>query len=167
MPAWLTMKLFWKVLPYIGVVLLLGGAVWYLDNRGYERAEKEALARDNERKLQNATFAILLGQQTREQEGTMQEIVNASDTRLGDVLNNLTVQHNTTNQTIIKEIASDPRFTDPAAGISDGMLRAINTARGASARPCPPGSNATACFTLPEPAPVAGQDNRDAGNGGQ
>lgn len=154
MPEWLTMKLFLKVLPYIGVVLLLGTAVWYLDHRGYERATAEATARDNERKLQNATFAILLAQQTRDQEGTMQNIINTSDAKLGDVLNNLTVEHNTTNQTIIKEIASDPRFTDPAAGISDGMLRAINTARGASARPCPAGSNATACFTLPDPEPA-------------
>lgn len=150
MPVWLI-----KLLPYGAAALALGGAVWYLDHRGYERAEREAIQRETELKLQNATFAILLGQQTRDQEQAMQNIVNESDAHLGDVLQALNIENKTVVQpTLIKEIASDPRFTDPALGITDGMFRAINTARSASSRPCPPGSNATACFTLPEPEPV-------------
>lgn len=144
-----------KALPYVAAAAALGGAVWYIDHRGYERAEDQAELADAKRKVDLAAVAILLRDQTREQEVSMQDIVNTSDASLGDVLRSLETEQRTIIQpTLIKEIASDPRFTDPSAGITDGMLRGLNTARGASARPCPAGSNAAACFTLSSAEPA-------------
>lgn len=144
-----------KALPYVGAVILAGGVVWYIDHRGYERAEAEAVARENEQKLQDATFAILLRDQTRDQEQLMQDMVTQSDINISDRIGDLRTEKTTIVQpTIVKEIASDPRFVNPLTGITDGMRGALNTARGASARPCPAGSNAAACFTLSPTEPA-------------
>jgi len=91
MPAWLTWKMFWKVAPYIGGALALLGAVWYLDHKGYQRAEREAVARDNERKLQAAAFEKLLAQKVKALEGSMQTAINASDTKIVGTLNQLDI----------------------------------------------------------------------------
>jgi len=156
MPAWLTWKLFWKVAPYIGGVLLLGAAVWFLDNRGYERAEAEAAARDTERKLQLAAFNILMAQKVDGLEDSMQTSINESDARVMGQMDRIGVVNRTIIQpTLVKEIQSEPRFSDPAAGITDGMLNELNRARGFSQqRPCPAGTDADACLELPAVEPT-------------
>lgn len=165
MPAWLTWKLFWKVAPYVGGVLLLLGAVWYIDHRGYERAEAEATARENERKLQLAEFNRILAEKVDGLEDSMQTSINDSASRLMTQVDQIGVVNRTIIQpTLVKEIQSEPRFTDPSLGITDGMLRELNRARGFSQqRPCPAGSVASACFAVPAPEPDPGSDNRDPG----
>lgn len=166
MTAWLTWKLFWKVAPYIGAVLALLGAVWYIDHRGYERAEQEAADREAERKADLAAFVVELGKSARSLEGTMQTAINASDAQLVNTLNGLELTNRTIIQpTLVKEIQSEARFSDPNAGITDGMLRELNRARGFSQRiPCPANSNAVACYSLPPVEPYNGQDDRNPGN---
>ena len=156
MPGWLTWKLFWKIAPYIGAILLVGGAVWYIDHRGFERAEAEAIARDNERKLMEAELERVLELKVGELETAMQTAINESDARVVNSIDRLNVVNRTIIQpTLVKEIQSETRFSDPAAGITDGMLRELNRARGFSEqRPCPTGSNAVACFTLPPAEPT-------------
>ena len=156
MPAWLTWRLFWKVAPYVGAVLLVGGAVWYIDHRGYQRAEAEAAARETERQLAEAEFKRILGIKVTELQMGMQTAINESDARVVGRIDDLNVVNRTIIQpTLVKEIQSEERFTDPATGITDGMLRELNRARGFSEqRPCPAGSNAIACFALPEPEPT-------------
>lgn len=120
-----------KALPYVGAVALVGGAVWYIDHRGYERAEHQAEQREKERQLQLAATAILIRDQAAQTRQEMQQLITDSDNRLSATLRNLDTENTTIVQpTLVKEIRSDPRFTDPSAGITDGMLRAINTARG-------------------------------------
>ncbi len=163
MPLWLI-----KLLPYGVAALALFGAVWFIHHDGYKRAQDQAKLTDANRKVELAAVAILLRDKTAQQTQDMQDIVTRSDINLSDRIGDLQLEQKTIVQpTLIKEIASDPRFSDPNAGISDGMLRGLNTARGASARPCPTGSNATACFTLPVAEPTSGQGDRNAGNGGQ
>lgn len=165
MPAWLTWKLFWKVAPYIGAILLVGGAVWFIDHRGYQRAEAEATARENERKLQLAEFNRVLAEKVDGLEDSMQTSINDSASRLMTQVDQIGVVNRTIIQpTLVKEIQSEPRFTDPSLGITDGMLRELNRARGFSQqRPCPAGSVASTCFAVPNAQPDPGSDNRDPG----
>lgn len=163
MPA--PVPLFWKLLPYGAAVVALLLAVWYIDHRGYKRAEQQNLY---EAALEAKTRADMKSELI-EQVGNVQtgltNTVNEIDGRVGARLGKLNIEERTIVQpTIMKEIRNAPRLTDPAAGITDGLRGAINTARSASRRPCPTGSNAAACFSLPEPEPAAGQHDSDPGN---
>lgn len=62
----------------------------------------------------------------------------------------------TDKTTLIKEIRSETRFSDPALGITDGMLDTLNTARGLTGTgPAVSGSKST----LPGVASAQGQNN--------
>lgn len=154
MPVWLI-----RLLPYAAAALALIAAVWYIDHRGYKRAEAEATARDTQRKLDLQEFNTMLAEQARRLEGSMQAAINQSDARLVQQLHSLEVTNRTIIQpTLTKEIQREVRFTDPAAGITDIMRQELNRARGFSQqRPCPAGSNAVACFALPAAEPAPGQ----------
>lgn len=166
MPQWATWKLFWKVAPFVAGFLLIMGGLWYVDHRGYQRAENEAQQRETKRQLDLQIFNAMLAQQTKDLEESMQSAIMDSDGRVVGALQSLDVTNKTVIQpTLTREIQRETRFTDPATGISDGMLRELNRARGFSEqRPCPSGSNAVACFALPDTEPAEGQDNRNAGN---
>lgn len=166
MPAWLTWKLFWKVAPYIGAALALGAAVWYLDHRGYQRAEQESIARENERKLQAATFAILIGRQADGIEEAMQTKIGESDAKIVGALSGLDITNRTVIQpTLVKEIRSEERFSDPAAGITDGMRSELNRARGLSRiHSCTTAADGSIECALSPAQPAAGQLNSNAGN---
>jgi hypothetical protein len=159
MPVWLTWKLFWKVAPYIGAILLLIGAVWYIDHRGFERAEAQATARENERKQLLAEFNRVMAEKTKNLEGSMQTAITQSDAMVVKALTGLDITNKTIIQpTLMKEIQSETRFTDPAAGLTVGMQESLNRARGFSKqRPCPAGSHAVACYSLPGVESPAGQ----------
>lgn len=152
MPFWL------RVLPYGIGLAALAFAVWFLDHRGYQRAETE-------RNLQEASFTVIMDQRVREIEDSMQDKINKSDAALKEQVDGLEFTNKMVIQpTLMKEIHSETRFTDPATGITDGMLVQLNAARGFSQqRPCPAGSIAVTCFALPELSSSAGQDNRDPG----
>lgn len=144
-----------KLLPYAGAVLLVGGAVWYIDHRGYERAEAEATARETERQLLQAQLEVKFQKMVNDSETRMAAKIIESDQRITEQLGNIDQVNRTVVQpTLIREIQSEARFSDPNAGISDGMRSAINTARSLSERPCPAGSNAVACFSLSPASPA-------------
>lgn len=134
MPIWLI-----RFLPYGAAVLALVAAVWYIDHRGYQRAQHQAEEREKDRKLQLAATAILINKALDNTENRMQGIVNQSDRSLTDKINGIdTVNKTIIQPTLIKEIANDPRFTNPDLGITDGMLDSINSARKQSHRPHTP-----------------------------
>lgn len=144
-----------KLLPYVGAVVLVGGAVWYIDHRGYERAEAEATARETERQLLQAKLEIKFQEMVNDSETRMAAKILESDQRITEQLGNVDQVNRTVVQpTLIREIQSEARFSDPNAGISDGMRSAINAARGLSERPCPASSNAVACFSLSPASPA-------------
>lgn len=148
-----------KLLPYGAAALALGGAVWYIDHRGYERAETEATARDSQRKLDLAEFEKAVAQEVDGLETSMQVAINDSDSRVVSHLNSLEIVNRTVIQpTLTREIQRETRLSDPAAGITDIMRQELNRARSFSQqRPCPAGSNAVACFALPDAQPTPGQ----------
>lgn len=116
----------------LGILAALAFGYWYIDNRAtkrekarYEAAEVKAQAR-----------ADALARQI---EQTMITKLAELDTRTAERLREIDVQERTVVQPIItREIRNDPRLSDPAHGISDGVLGALNQARGASSDPAPP-----------------------------
>lgn len=169
MPAWLTWKLFWKVFPYIAAAAALIGAVWYIDHKGYQRAKHEEELADAKRKADMAEFERLLAIKVKGIEDSMQTAINTSDANVLSRMSSIdTVNKTIIQPTLTKEIHSETRFTDPSAGITDGMLRELNRARSFSEqRPCPAGSNAVACFALPDAQPTVGQADSNVGTGRQ
>lgn len=110
MPAWLI-----RYLPHIVVALAIIAAVVWIDQRGYERAQADQAAQER-----RVTAAITKA---------VDDIDAKTAARLASID---TTQRTIVQPTITREIASDPRFSDPAAGITPDMLRAINRARAAS-----------------------------------
>ena len=137
MPTWLTWKLFWKIAPYVGAVLLLLGAVWFLDHRGYQRAKHEAELADAREEASRLQMRAEIDRQVQGLEGRMQKIVSESDTRLRQQIDSIEVQNRTIIQpTITREIQNGPpRLTDPGSGITPGLRDALNAARAQSGCP--------------------------------
>lgn len=115
-----------RLLPHIGIALALAAALWWIDHRGYSRAmadrdardarllgQLHAALRDSEQRLAASMAGI---------EGDY-EAARLSVSRTGAALQPI----------IIEEAAHDPRLSDPALGLSPGLLDAVNRARGAGA----------------------------------
>lgn len=113
MPAWLL-----RFLPHALAVVAILGAMWWLDDRGYQRA-----------KADQAALELRLAEKIAD---SVMAIDQASAARLAALD---TAQRTIVQPIITKEIASDPRFSDPSAGVTGGMRDAINRARAASAAP--------------------------------
>lgn len=157
-PLWLI-----RIAPYAAAAVALGGAVWYIDHRGFERAEAEATARDNAERLQEQRLVILIGTLTSQSEQRLQTLLNNQNTQLTQALGQIETTSRTVVQpTLVREIASDPRFSDVDRGITDGMLGAINTSRALSQCPNPAGTVGIDCLALPASLPVEGSDSGDA-----
>lgn len=160
MPTWLL-----RILPYVGFALALGLAVWYIDHRGYERAQAEAERDKLEESLTRAEAEQLLAQQIRVWEEKLDEKLAESDARLAQRIGQIeTVNRTIIQPTLEREIRSETRFSDPALGITDGMLRVLNQARALSGGSCPAGTDPATCSSLPASEPADGQLNRDTGN---
>lgn len=149
-PPWLI-----KVAPYAGAVALVAGAVWYIDHRGFQRAETEATARATELELHRANIKLDLQKMVKDSEDRMSLKITEADKRLAAQVGNIDRVNRTIVQpTLIREIQNEARLSDPAAGITDGVRETLNTARSLSERPCPAGSNAVACFSLSPAQPA-------------
>lgn len=155
-----------KLLPYGAAALALVGAVWYIDHGGYNRAEKEATQREQAQKYERQVFANLMAINAKGVEGSMQKSIDDSDLRVINSLDRLQLINRTVIQpTLTKEIQRETRFTNSAAGISDIMWQELNRARSFSEqRPCPTGSNAVACFSMPSTEPTGEQDPGNPSN---
>lgn len=163
--SWKTVGLFFKAygLQILLLIAVLGG-LWYVDHRGYQRA-------DNEHKLKDAQTATLQAQINTavsdlrgKFQQDLQQIVQRHDAELFRKLNDLDITEKTIVQpTLVKEIASAPHLTDPAYGITDGMLRVLNQARASSwpSGACTSGADGSTTCRLPPARPAEGQDNRN------
>lgn len=110
MPTWLL-----RLLPHIGIALAVLAGVAYIDHRGYQRAQDDqaALERKITDKINDAVAEI--------------------DRKTAASLANIDTADRTIIQpTITREIASDPRYSDPACSLSGGVFDALNKARGLS-----------------------------------
>lgn len=106
---------FW---PHLAVALAVIGVLFWVDDRGYQRAKADqaALEQRISERVSDAVAEI-----DRRNAARFAEIDSADRTVIQPI--------------ITREIASDPRFSDPAAGITDGMRDALNRARALSSAP--------------------------------
>jgi hypothetical protein len=133
----------WPTLACAAAVI---GAAWYLDHRGYQRAKADAERRQ-------LADAVLAEQKTRRIEKALVEAVAKIDANTGKRISAIDITERTIVQpTLQKEIRSEVRFTDPAAGITVGMLGALNAARAASCATAADGA-VTCALPAAEPAP--------------
>lgn len=112
----------WQIIAAIGAVL---AAAWYLDHRGYQRAKQhEAIEKAEADRIIRETEKALLQQIT--------DIDQLTANRLGEI----DTQHRTIIQPIIqREVASDPRYTDPRCAIPDSLRDSLNSARRGTSGP--------------------------------
>lgn len=121
---------------HIAVVLAIVAAVIYIDHRGYQRAKVDTALAESRRQAAEAEMV-------RKIEKTLVEGLAAIDGRTADRLAAIDqVDRTIVQPTIVRELARDPRYSDPAAGISVELRDALNAARGAAPqRPGAGGAN--------------------------
>lgn len=140
-----------RMLPYAAAVLALAAAILWTDHRGYHRAIADRDARD----------AKLLGQVRAELRGSEQRLATSIAGIEGDyetARQSLSRAGATLPPIILKEAAHDPRLSDPALGLSPGLLDAINRARATGA--CAAGAAGRIDCTLPAAGTTAQPGDR-------
>lgn len=146
MPTWLL-----RFLPHIGIALAIIGAMWWLDHRGYQRAMADRDARD----------AKILDRMRSELRQSEQRLAISIDGIAGtyDAQRKALARAGATLQPIIlKEAVNDPRLSDPAAGLTVGLLDAINRARAAG--PCAAAAAGRIECAVPAVAAAPGDGHR-------
>lgn len=115
-----------RLWPHLMVAAAIIGFVLWIDARGYDRAR-----RDNETLA--AKVAAETAKQLRASELRMAGIVVKGDATLAGQIAAIDIDARTIVQpAITKELSSDPRYSDPDAGISVGLLDTLNRARARS-----------------------------------
>jgi hypothetical protein len=139
-----------RFLPHGLIVLAVLAGVWFLDHRGYQRAKADA-----ETRLK--ANAIIIEKALRKSEARMTANMAATDSATAARVEQIeTINRTIIQPTLTKEFTREIRFTDPAAGISDELRAAINTALNLI-----PGTGASAVdgsLTIPLPAPGPARD---------
>jgi hypothetical protein len=137
---WLFLK---PLLPHIGIAFALGALVLWLDHKGYQRAMADRDRRD-------AAMVKQINDDRRAAEARMGKSFIEISGRLYELeqRRDKVIEH---SRTIVKqEIIREPRFSDPAAGISDSLREAINSARSLSS--CATGVDGSIQCALPAAA---------------
>jgi len=146
-----------RIWPHLLAVAAVIGAIWYIDQRGYDRAQKDGQL---QRAEAAATFNVLL----RRSEGRLATIVTTNDRALADGLAAVRTYHRTVLQPVIeKEIADDPFLARPDARMSDGLWRSLNAALASSA--CARRADGGIECALPSAAAAGGPAMGNAGAG--
>ena len=151
MPLWLL-----RLLPYGLAALALGLAIGFIDHQGYERAQSQNKIIQTQEALTRAEMKLELITQISDFEKKMQSMVDVSDLALSEKVDQIdTVNKTIIQPTLVKEIQSEARLSDPNLGVTDGMLQSINQARALSSDPCASYADSRACKTVPigEPRP--------------
>lgn len=121
------LRIFGSIWPQLLIAAAILGGVAWIDHNGYQRAEKAAIARENAAELaaQNRQAAI---------QKQIADGLSQIDAANAERISQINATRSTVNTVIQKEIASSPRFTAPAEGITPAMLDALNKAREESAK---------------------------------
>lgn len=141
-------KLLTPFLPHIGAALAILGAIWWIDHQGYQRATRDAELRDA--KLRSALQADLRAVE----QGLTQKLA-AIDAGTARTRAGIEATRNVVQPAIMREMTREIRFSDPAAGISDGLRAAIDRARAAVA--CTATPDGGIVCALPATPPAQGQ----------
>lgn len=122
-----------RFLPHLIVAALIIGTIWWIDHRGYERAQKDA-------EFERAVTAALIERRVAKIEGNLVVALAARDGALVDRLGSIERVDRTVIQPVIREeLRNAPHLSDPAAGYGERLRDAINAAIRQSACPSPAG----------------------------
>jgi len=144
-----------RLWPHLLAGAAVIGVLWYIDQRGYDRAQKDLQL---QRAQADATFNILL----RRSEGRLAGIVTSNDRTLADKIAAVRTYHRTIIQPALeREIAHDPLLARSDARLSDGVLRELNAARAGGA--CSRRTDGGIECTLPTAVTDLGPAGGDAG----
>jgi len=138
-----------RIMPYLGALSAVLGAVWFIHHDGYRKAEIAAEAR-------NAALEKAVRADLRQTEARLAGTLHAIDQRRADQIAALDTLHETRIlPTIQKELTREVRFTDPGAGLSDGLRASLNAALASVA--CTARTDGGIDCALPAAAPDPGQ----------
>ena len=124
MPVWLA-----RYLPHLLVVGAVIGAIWFIDHRGYQRAQKDA-------QFERLVTARLIDRRIAQLENEPAQQLHELDGALVAELGNIETVRRTVVQPAIEEaIRNDPSLGDPDRAVDRSVLDALNTAIEQSACP--------------------------------
>jgi len=106
-----------RFLPHIAIALAIIGAIFFIDHRGYQRAQAD------QAKLEARIAAKITD--------AVDAIDKKTAVRIADID---TTQRTIVQPVLTREILANPRLSDPDAGITPAMRDAINAARAESGK---------------------------------
>lgn len=113
----------------LAILAALAGAAWYIDKRGHDRAE--ARFRNEQLEAERREAELL-----RKIETTIAHRIGVLEARTAERLTAIgRIERTVVQPVLTREIRNDPHYTDPAHGVSAGVLDALNEARRASGDP--------------------------------
>lgn len=132
-----------KVWLFIAIAIALALAVWFIDRRGYQRAEEQERLHKLERQEITRAVVAAIGDE-------LDRKLAAAATATNGKIQTIDTEGKTVVQPIItREILRDSSLSDPNRCLSPGLLAAVNAARGyllderlagAASRPANPAS---------------------------
>lgn len=151
MPLWLL-----KMLPNLMIGVAIIGFIAWIDHNAAERtkARLDAQAKAIENNMRSEL--------RRSEQRLAIKVIGLGDDMVA-VRADLDRTRAALAPTVAKEIAHAPRLSDPAAGLTPGLLAAVNSARQAGA--CPTTATGQPGCTLPSAAARSEPDDRSAGQG--
>ena len=144
-PAWAS-----RLLPQIGICLFVIATLWWIDRQGYRRAMADRDARD-------ARMLEQLRVQLRATEQRLAIEIDALGNSYEAQRLAIAKTRSALRPIIVQEATHAPHLSDPAAGVTPGLLDAINRARAAGA--C--AATTAGGIECAVPAPSADKGNGD------
>ncbi len=108
--------------PHLAVIAALAAIIWWIDDKAADRTRREMRAAA-------AEAAAGLHVQMRQSEQRVAAAINGIDLTVAAQVRAIEATRTIIQPTITREIFLDPRLSDPDAGISGGLLDALNSAR--------------------------------------
>lgn len=113
-------------LPYVAGVAAILLALWWIDRSGYQRAQADQEARANFEYAVQARMLVRV-------ERNLAQTIAAIDGTVAEQIAGIEAVQIQLQPIIEREIIREKRLTDPAAGLTPGLLDAINRARATGA----------------------------------
>ena len=114
------------IAPHIAVVAAIAAIIWWIDDNAADRTREQLAAA-------SAASEIRLRADLRQSEQRLAETLHGIDRSVTDQLAAIDLVGTVIQPTVTREIIRDPRLSDPDAGLTAGLLAAVNRARAAGA----------------------------------
>ncbi len=112
--------------PHLAVVAAIAALIWWIDDNAADRTRSQIAAA-------NAASEIRRRADLRQSEQRLAETLHGIDRSVTDQLAAIDLVGAVIQPTVTREIIRDPRLSDPDAGLTAGLLAAVNRARATGA----------------------------------